>query len=234
MADLPARPSLNHLRHEARDLLRAAQSGDTAAADRIRAVSAAPTLASAQLAVAREYGFASWARLKIAVQARTTDLARQAEMFCEASIRDWTGRAVRMLAATPELASYNFATAVILGDADRVRAEIARDPGLATRADARTGWTPLHAACASQWNRFDRPGSTACWPWPGCCWTREPIPLAGPAGRAVAAAGPRCAARWPARPTRRSSRCCWSAAPCLTTTTCTWPDSAATSTRACG
>jgi ankyrin repeat protein len=155
MADLPARPSLDHLRREARDLLRAAQSGDTAAADRIRAVSAAPTLASAQLAVAREYGFASWARLKTAVEARSTDLARQADVFCEASIRDWTGRAVRMLAATPELAGYNFATSVILGDADRVRAEIARDPGLATRVDARTGWTPLHAACASQWNRFD-------------------------------------------------------------------------------
>jgi ankyrin repeat protein len=155
MADLPARPSLDHLRREARDLLRAAQSGDTAAADRIRGVSAAPTLASAQLAVAREYGFASWARLKTAVQARTTDLARQADMFCEASIRDWTGRAVRMLAATPELAGYNFATAVILGDADRVRAEIARDPGLATRVDARTGWTALHAACASRWHQLD-------------------------------------------------------------------------------
>ena len=155
MADLPARPSLDHLRREARDLLRAAQSGDTAAADRIRAVSATQTLASAQLALAREYGFASWARLKTEVQARTTDLARQADAFCEASIRDWTGRAVRMLAATPELAGYNFATAVILGDADRVRAEIARDPGLATRIDARTGWTPLHAACASQWNQLD-------------------------------------------------------------------------------
>ena len=155
MADLPARPSLDHLRREARDLLRAAQSGDTAAADRIRAVSAAPTLASAQLAVAREYGFASWARLKTMVEARTTDLARQADVFCEASIRDWTGRAVRMLVATPELADYNFATAVILGDADRVRAELARDPGLATRVDARTGWTALHAACASRWHQLD-------------------------------------------------------------------------------
>jgi ankyrin repeat protein len=155
MAELPARPSLDHLRHEARDLLRAAQAGDPAAVGRIRAVSAAPTLASAQLAVAREYGFASWARLKAAVEARTTDLARQAEMFCEASIRDWTGRAARMLAANPELAGYNFATAVILGDAARVQAEIARDPGLATRVDARTGWTALHAACASRWNRLD-------------------------------------------------------------------------------
>src|SRR6202167_6372898 len=83
------------------------------------------------------------------------ELATQAEAFCEASIRDTTGRAVRMLAANPELAGYNFATAVILGDADRVRAELARDPGLATRVDARTGWTPLHAACASNWHRLD-------------------------------------------------------------------------------
>ena len=87
--------------------------------------------------------------------ARTTDLAGQAEEFCEASIRDWTGLAVRMLAANPELAGYNFATAVILGDADRVRAELARDPGLATRVDTRTGWTPLHAVCASRWNQLD-------------------------------------------------------------------------------
>ncbi len=85
----------------------------------------------------------------------TADLARQADAFCVASIRDTTGRAVRMLAATPELAGYNFATAVILGDADRVRAEITRDPGLATRVDPRTGWTALHAACASNWHRLD-------------------------------------------------------------------------------
>ncbi len=82
-------------------------------------------------------------------------LAQQAEAFCEASIRDWTGRAARMLEATPEIAGYSFATAVILGDADRVRAEIGRDPGLATRPDVRTGWTPLHAACASRWHKLD-------------------------------------------------------------------------------
>jgi ankyrin repeat protein len=155
MADLPARPSLDHLRHEARDLLRAAQSGDTAAIARIRAVSGTLTLAGAQLALAREYGFASWPRLKAEVDARTTDLAQQADAFCVASIRDTTGRAVRMLAATPELAGYNFATAIILGDADGVRAAITRDPGLATRVDPRTGWTPLHAACASNWHRLD-------------------------------------------------------------------------------
>ena len=155
MADLPAKPNIDHLRRQARDLLRAAQAGDTAAAGRIRAVSDALTLASAQLAVAREYGFASWTRLRDEVTARTAGLGQQAEAFCEASIRDWTGRAARMLAATPEIAGYSFATAVILGDAGRVRTEIGRDPGLATRPGARPGWTPLHAACASRWHRLD-------------------------------------------------------------------------------
>ena len=56
MADLPAKPSLDHLRRRARDLLRAPRAGDTTAAGRIRAVADALTLASAQLAVAREYG----------------------------------------------------------------------------------------------------------------------------------------------------------------------------------
>ena len=155
MATLPARPNLSHLRRQARDVLRAAQSGDISAVDRIRAVSDRLTLAAAQLTVAREYGFTSWAGLKAEVEARTMDLAQQVEAFCTASIRDWTGRAARMLAATPEIADYGFATAVILGDAGRVRREIKRRPELVTRPDDRTGWTALHAACASQWHRLD-------------------------------------------------------------------------------
>lgn len=39
MADLPVKPSLDHLRRQARDLLRAARAGDTTAAGRIRAPS---------------------------------------------------------------------------------------------------------------------------------------------------------------------------------------------------
>lgn len=155
MPDLPVRPDLDQLRHQARDLLRAARAGDSGALDRIRAVSATVTLTAARLALAREYGFASWAKLKAGVEARTASLAEQAEAFCEASIRDWTGRAARMLAATPEIAGYSFATAAILGDAGRVREVLGRDPAAATRPDARTGWTPLHAVCASRWHRLD-------------------------------------------------------------------------------
>ena len=150
MTALPAQPNLDHLRRQARDLLRAARAGDDAAAGRIRAVSGRLTLSAAQLAVAREYGFASWARLTAEVQARTTDLARQAEAFCEASIRDGTGRAARMLAATPAIADFDFVTAVILGDSGRVRREIDRHPDLVTRPVR--GWTPLRCAVAGAAN----------------------------------------------------------------------------------
>ncbi len=88
-------------------------------------------------------------------EAGTLDEAQQVAAFCEASIRDWTGRAVRMLAATPEIASYDVSAAVVLGDAGGVRREIERAPGLATRRDARTGWTALHVACASRWHFLD-------------------------------------------------------------------------------
>lgn len=155
MTDLPARPDLDQLRHQARDLLRAARAGDPVAVARIRAVSGRMTLASAQLAVAREYGFASWPRLTAEVGARTADLAQKVDAFLVASMRDWTGQATRMLAATPEIAGYDFRTAVVLGDTGRVREMLASDPGLATRPDVSWGWTALHAVCGSRWHRLD-------------------------------------------------------------------------------
>src|SRR5207237_9821127 len=136
MPTLPPNPNLDQLRHQAKELLRAAKSGDPEATRRLQDVSERPsTLAVAQLAIARAYGFPSWARLKEEVETRALDLAQKADAFCEASISSRPGRALRLLAETPELATYNFATAVILGDIDRVRELLGRDPGLATRVD---------------------------------------------------------------------------------------------------
>jgi hypothetical protein len=56
MPDLPARPDLEQLHHQAKDLLRAAKSGDEGAIARIGEVSDRIALSSAQLALAREYG----------------------------------------------------------------------------------------------------------------------------------------------------------------------------------
>lgn len=155
MSDLPRKPSLDHLRREAKLLLRAAGAGETEARRRIGARSDPLNLAAAQLAIAREYGFASWPRLKAEVEARTLDLAAKADAFCQASVADWTGKAARLLAETPDLAGYSFATAVVLGDAARVRAELAGDPGLATRREGRFGWTALHAVSGSRWHWLD-------------------------------------------------------------------------------
>ena len=63
-APLPARPNLRHLKDQAKDLV---DAGD------------APSLAAAQLQVARTYGFASWPRLKAHV-----DLLEEAGQLKEA------------------------------------------------------------------------------------------------------------------------------------------------------
>src|SRR6266704_1020248 len=149
MPMLPAHPNPEQLRHQAKDLLHAARRGDRDAIGRIEAVSTRITLTAAQLAVAREYGFASWTKLKDEVNARTLDLAQKADAFCVASVSHRPARAARTLAETPQIASDNSATAEPLGDADRVDAELRREPSLATRRDPRTGWTALHAACMS-------------------------------------------------------------------------------------
>jgi hypothetical protein len=64
MPQLPDRPDLAQLRRRARELHRAAARGDTEAVRRLRKVSEKTTLSAAQLALAREHGFPSWARLK--------------------------------------------------------------------------------------------------------------------------------------------------------------------------
>lgn len=93
MPDLPARPDLDQLRHQAKDLLHAAQRGDPDAVTRINAVADQIILSTAQLAIAREYGFASWARLKLEVERR--DILNGRDL----------SRLTRLLAEHPELAT---------------------------------------------------------------------------------------------------------------------------------
>ena len=64
MPDLPERPDLDQLRRRARELLRAAVAGEPEALARLSVVPGRPTLAAAQLAIAREHGFRSWPALR--------------------------------------------------------------------------------------------------------------------------------------------------------------------------
>jgi hypothetical protein len=72
MAQLPHRPDIDQLRRQARELHRAAHGGDPGALRRLRTVSDKVTLSTAQLALAREYGFTSWRRLHDEVTHRRT------------------------------------------------------------------------------------------------------------------------------------------------------------------
>ena len=74
---LPSNPSLDHLKYQAKDLLKGHAAHDLEVAQRLREFhphfkdagdaeifSAKFSLADAQLAISREYGFPSWTRLK--------------------------------------------------------------------------------------------------------------------------------------------------------------------------
>ncbi len=76
MPELPKRPNLDQLRRQARELHRAAQSGDDDAIARLRQVSDEVSPSASQLAVAREYGFFGWPALKSAVEGRTSRTVR--------------------------------------------------------------------------------------------------------------------------------------------------------------
>jgi hypothetical protein len=65
---LPERPDLDQLRRKAKELLRAARAGEPNAAGDMARLSARVDLSTAQLALARRYGYGSWPRLKLEVE----------------------------------------------------------------------------------------------------------------------------------------------------------------------
>jgi hypothetical protein len=99
---LPPRANLEHLRNQAKQRLKTMQAQDPGA-----------RLAAAQLAIAREYGFASWRRLKAAVDeqdrervfaaARAGDvdtIRRALDGGFNPGATDATGRTIHQIAKT--------------------------------------------------------------------------------------------------------------------------------------
>ncbi len=78
---LPERPDLDQLRRQAKELRDGFRRGDAAAVERFgrhhpAALQGVASLASAQLVIARELGFASWPRLKAAIDTGAADAGR--------------------------------------------------------------------------------------------------------------------------------------------------------------
>jgi ankyrin repeat protein len=143
---LPDNASLEHLRGQARTLHRTARAGDPVARQRIAAVVPGHTgqvrLSLAQLVVAREYGFASWPRLRrhldvIATYRRDPDPTGD-DPFCRMGCLNYRqdgpdrwAAARGLLVGDPDLPRRSIWAAAVASAPAAVNDFLAADPGLA-------------------------------------------------------------------------------------------------------
>jgi ankyrin repeat protein len=158
---LPARPNLEQLKRQAKDLLRSARARDLAALRRFRILPAfgrrsdtdlervAIALHDAQSVIAREYGFDSWNALHDRVEELTFEFATAVDQFTEAATGGRRERAERLLKLHPAIAGADFYSALLLGDAAAIDVRLAEEPALATAQGGPRGWEPLHYVCHS-------------------------------------------------------------------------------------
>src|SRR5205823_8995082 len=150
--ELPRRPSLEHLRNEARDLHRERKATDPDV-----------KLSSAQLAVARSYGFRSWPKLREHVETINrhfwlpADAASDDEdidlvdRFLADACLTYTGidtgqrplDAAALLDSHPGLATASVHAMAAANEADALRAAIAADPTVVERPGGPHRWVPL-------------------------------------------------------------------------------------------
>jgi ankyrin repeat protein len=156
---LPPRPDLDQLKRQAKDLLQSARENHPGARARFRALPPFASLSDpalqgalfalhdAQSVVAREHGFDSWNGLREEVEARSLEYGAALEQFIQAATEGHPDRAERILGLFPSIASANFTTALLLGDATAVEARLKQQPALATTAGGPRNWEPLHYLC---------------------------------------------------------------------------------------
>lgn len=161
---LPEKPSLEQLRKQARELQRAAHAGSPDAVDLVTKfhLGADPDhlpLSTAQLVLARCYGFPSWPRLvahlavvaayqrvQADVEAGADPATEFLDLACLRYDDDGPHRweaARRLLAAHPIVTEAGIHVAAACADADRVHRLLAAEPGLARAEGGPQRWQPL-------------------------------------------------------------------------------------------
>lgn len=154
------RLNLEYYRKQAKSLLKAVKSGDREAADRLaRHVTrfhqsrfAGVALHDAQLAIAREQGFASWPRFKEFLIQSRLDSQSLVTAFIEAALSD-SKRAEEMLVSHPQFVEAGLYSALVLGDAERVEQELRENPELIRTKGGPRDWEPLLYVCFSRFAR---------------------------------------------------------------------------------
>jgi len=155
---LPANPDLDHLKKQAKQLLRDVRARRGEALQRILAFHPRPaefaSLRDAQLTLARLYGFGDWEELSKEVelrQLRGSTRQEQAERFIRHACLSYNGddqswrfeRASEWLRQLPELSRSDFYCALVAADLQAVTAFLRADPTLALRNGGPRDWPPL-------------------------------------------------------------------------------------------
>ena len=104
--ELPAQPNLEYLKKEAKQLLHDFQNGDPAAKELFSSISTGspigPKLSDAQHALAREYGFGNWSKLKEHVDSLSRTMSPPEQLSAAVCASD-PQRTARVLERHPEL-----------------------------------------------------------------------------------------------------------------------------------
>ena len=137
---LPPRPDLRRLREEAK---RGRRTGEF------------PSLALAQVAIAREDGFRSWPRLKFHIEALTLDASERAHGLIVSATSSDLRRARALLDGDPELARHDLVCACVTGEVGEVSRRIDASPGAVSAPTGPNGWQPILYACFSRVLRGD-------------------------------------------------------------------------------
>ncbi len=146
--NLPDRLNLDHLKQQAKSLLKAAKAGDQTARDRIEAYGSRSLselkLASAQHAIAKEYGFESWPKLKFHVEFANRDLAEKISLFLDVAWH-WgdRSRAQALVAEEPSITKSSILAAAAYGDVETVEQHLKLDPNCAIKTGGSKDWSPL-------------------------------------------------------------------------------------------
>src|SRR5689334_19391833 len=159
VARLPEHPNFEHLKKQAKDLLRLVQNGDATAYARLRqflpaakrlddaAIAALDLkLHDAQSAIAREYGCASWQELKNYVDFHNSRRSQAREdvvplwlhlVYGHDDDRPQPRLAARVLEEHPDLVQGDLFLACAAGDEATVKQAIAADPACVNRTGSR-------------------------------------------------------------------------------------------------
>jgi uncharacterized protein len=155
---LPAKPDLEHLKNQAKLLLRNARAQQTEALQLIVLFHPRPadfsSLRDAQLALARRYGFGDWDQLRKECELRRLrggTLAEQADRFIHHGCLRYQGddqswryaRASEWLRELPELPRLDFYCALVAADLKAVRDFLEKEPTLALRDGGPRNWPAL-------------------------------------------------------------------------------------------